>query len=51
MTAVRVDSDAAADVVLLPGRAALLPASRTLLVSDIHLGKAATFRQAGIPVP
>jgi DNA ligase-associated metallophosphoesterase len=51
MTAVRVDSDAAADVVLLPGRAALVPAARTLLVSDLHLGKAATFRQAGIPVP
>lgn len=51
MTDLKVDSDATADVVLLPGRAALLPASRTLLVSDIHLGKAATFRQAGIPVP
>lgn len=40
-----------ADVVLLPGRAALLPASATLLVADLHLGKAATFRKAGIPVP
>jgi len=39
------------DLILLPGRAALVPASRTLLVADLHLGKAATFRQAGIPVP
>ncbi len=36
---------------LLPGRAAFLPASRSLLVADLHLGKAATFRRAGIPVP
>lgn len=41
----------AVDVALLPGRAAFLPASRTLLVADIHLGKAATFRRRGIPVP
>jgi DNA ligase-associated metallophosphoesterase len=40
-----------ADIVLLPGRAALVPASATLLVADLHLGKAATFRKAGIPVP
>ena len=40
-----------ADVALLPGRAAFLPASATLLVADLHLGKAATFRKAGIPVP
>ena len=39
------------DLILLPGRAALVPASRTLLGADLHLGKAATFRQAGIPVP
>jgi len=39
------------DILLLPGRAALLPASRTLLMADLHLGKAATFRRAGIPVP
>jgi DNA ligase-associated metallophosphoesterase len=42
---------AAADIVLLPGRAAFLPATATLLVADLHLGKAATFRKAGIPVP
>jgi len=40
-----------ADILLLPGRAALLVASRTLLVADLHLGKAATFRRAGMPVP
>jgi len=39
------------DILLLPGRAAFLPASRTLLVADLHLGKAAAFRRAGIPVP
>ena len=43
--------DTTADIVLLPGRAAFLPATRTLLVADVHLGKAATFRAAGMPVP
>lgn len=42
---------AAGDMLLLVGRAAFLPESRTLLVADLHLGKAATFRDAGIPVP
>jgi len=41
----------APDLLLLPGRAALVPATRTMLVADLHLGKAATFRRAGIPVP
>jgi DNA ligase-associated metallophosphoesterase len=41
----------AADILLLPGRAAFLAATATLLVADVHLGKAATFRNAGIPVP
>jgi DNA ligase-associated metallophosphoesterase len=36
---------------LLPGRAAFWPRTSTLLVADAHLGKAATFRRAGIPVP
>jgi DNA ligase-associated metallophosphoesterase len=40
-----------ADITLLPGRAALVNVSRTLLVADLHLGKAAAFRRAGIPVP
>lgn len=42
---------AAPDILLLSGRAAIVPASRTLLVADLHLGKAATFRRLGIPVP
>jgi len=40
-----------ADLRFVPGRAAIVAASRTLLVADLHLGKAATFRRAGIPVP
>jgi DNA ligase-associated metallophosphoesterase len=39
------------DVLLVAGRGAVLPGTRTLLVADLHLGKAATFRRAGIPVP
>jgi DNA ligase-associated metallophosphoesterase len=46
-----VAADASADVVLLAGRAAFLPATQTLLVADLHLGKAATFRRAGMAVP
>ncbi|MEP2776926.1 MAG: ligase-associated DNA damage response endonuclease PdeM [Luteolibacter sp.] len=38
-------------VTLLAGRAVFLDATRTLVVSDIHLGKSATFRTRGIPVP
>jgi uncharacterized protein len=36
---------------LLPGRAAFWPRTSTLLIADAHLGKAATFRRSGIPVP
>lgn len=36
---------------LLPEKAVFLPASHTLLVADVHLGKAATFRSLGVPVP
>jgi uncharacterized protein len=50
-TGVASVDEPAPDILLLPGRAALVPASRTLLVADLHLGKAATFRRAGIPVP
>jgi DNA ligase-associated metallophosphoesterase len=38
-------------LLLLPERAAYWPAARTLFVADFHLGKAASFRSAGIPVP
>ncbi len=36
---------------LLPGKAAFLAASRTLLIADAHIGKAVTFRALGVPVP
>jgi uncharacterized protein len=39
------------EVALLPERALFWPRTRTLVAADLHLGKAATFRAAGIPVP
>jgi DNA ligase-associated metallophosphoesterase len=39
------------DLVLLPERAVYWPAEKTLFVADFHLGKAASFRRAGIPLP
>ncbi len=36
---------------LLAERAAWLPISETLLVADLHLGKAQSFRRSGVPVP
>jgi len=36
---------------LMPERAVFEPASGTLFVADVHLGKAAVFRARGIPVP
>ena len=36
---------------LLPEKAAYIPELETLLVSDVHLGKAETFQHFGIPVP
>lgn len=38
-------------VVLLPEKALWLPAHASLLVADVHLGKAASFRRQGVPVP
>jgi uncharacterized protein len=38
-------------LVPLPQKLLWWPARETLLVADIHLGKAATFRARGIPVP
>jgi DNA ligase-associated metallophosphoesterase len=38
-------------LVLLPERALYWPARSTLVVSDLHIGKAAAFRAAGVPVP
>jgi len=37
--------------VLLAEKAAFWPAMKTLFVADFHLGKAASFRRAGIPLP
>jgi DNA ligase-associated metallophosphoesterase len=39
------------DLLLLPERAMFWPSRRTLFVADYHLGKAASFRKAGIPLP
>ena len=36
---------------LLPDRALYLPTQGALLVSDLHLGKAETFQNFGLPVP
>jgi len=36
---------------LLPEKAAFIAASGTLLVADAHIGKAASFRALGVPVP
>jgi len=37
-------------LLLLPQRAIYWPAQKALLLADVHLGKAAHFRKAGIPV-
>lgn len=39
------------DLTLLPQRAVWREATRTLFVADVHIGKAATFRAAGLPAP
>ena len=39
------------DLFLLPERAVFWPAKKALFVADFHLGKAASFRSAGIPLP
>ena len=36
---------------LLPDKAAFLPAHGVLLVADVHIGKAVSFRRWGVPVP
>lgn len=38
-------------LVLLSERVAFWPARKALFVADFHLGKAASFRRAGIPLP
>ncbi len=39
------------DLILLPERALWDPATSSLYVADVHLGKAATYRALGQPVP
>ena len=39
------------DLVLLAEKAMFWPSARTLFVADFHLGKAASLRKAGIPLP
>lgn len=41
----------AGGLVLSRHRSVYMPAQRALLVADVHLGKAATFRSLGVPVP
>lgn len=38
-------------VLLLPRKALFWPREKTLVVADIHFGKAASFRAMGVPVP
>lgn len=38
-------------LMLLPERAVYWPARKALFVADFHLGKAASFRRTGIPLP
>ena len=38
-------------VQLLPERALFWPRASTLIVADVHLGKSASFRRLGVPVP
>ena len=46
-----VVSLAGTELVLLANRMAWWPDQKALLLADTHFGKAASFRQAGIPVP
>ncbi len=38
-------------LLLMPEKALYWPARQTLVIADIHFGKAATFRARGVPVP
>ncbi len=38
-------------VMLLPQKAIYWPTTSTLIIADIHFGKAGTFRRLGVPVP
>jgi DNA ligase-associated metallophosphoesterase len=38
-------------LLLHPERAVIWPARKSVVIADLHLGKAASFRTAGVPVP
>lgn len=46
-----IDAGPGLHFVALPEHALWWPLARTLFVADVHLGKAATFRARGLPVP
>jgi DNA ligase-associated metallophosphoesterase len=50
MSALLVEA-AGETLALLPQKALLWPRERTLIIADIHFGKAASFRALGVPVP
>jgi DNA ligase-associated metallophosphoesterase len=50
MSALLVEA-AGETLALLPQKALFWPRERTLVVADIHFGKAASFRALGVPVP
>ena len=51
MSATQLIEVAGERLVLDAARAVYWPRARTLLVADVHLGKAQVFRRAGIPIP
>ncbi|MFL6676277.1 MAG: ligase-associated DNA damage response endonuclease PdeM [Massilia sp.] len=50
MSALRIEV-AGEELLLLPQKALFWPREKTLVVADIHFGKAASFRALGVPVP
>lgn len=50
-TTVRLSLPDGRTLTLLPERAAFLADAGLLLVADVHIGKAASFRRLGVPVP
>ncbi|HZX29273.1 MAG TPA: ligase-associated DNA damage response endonuclease PdeM [Telluria sp.] len=51
MSGARIVQCAGEDLVLLPEKAVVWPRAATLVVADVHFGKAAAFRALGVPVP
>ncbi|MGZ3184360.1 MAG: ligase-associated DNA damage response endonuclease PdeM [Telluria sp.] len=51
MNGARTITLAGEEVLLLPQKALYWPRAKTLVVADIHFGKAASFRALGVPVP